>query len=139
MLHASVRREMMIEVARTDDTRDRNRRTEVKASAMKSNGPNGSSSRWRIVWKAGVAEHSDGGDGEVQYWTGHDDGWTVRFYIQQSKWLSAMGVKGVARGLYAAREYKKGEVLTYYGGEDIGPRYECNGSKQRRAGAGMRE
>ena len=42
--------------------------------------------------------------------------------------------------LYAAREYGKNEVLTYYGGEDLGPSYVRVGdSRKKQVGEGMHE
>ena len=127
--HRSVRDRMMLEDV------------EGRGNAMHSGDVACDEQRWRIKWAEG-AGHEEGGDGDVEYdTTGRGDGWEVRFYIRRSKWLQNCGVKWCARGLYAARRYKKGELLTYYGGVCLGPRHAKeteDGMTGRKKGAGTK-
>ena len=61
--------------------------------------------RWR--WRAVQGGH-------VVSFSVAADVWEDRFSVRDSQ-LAAAG-----RGLYAARDYRKGETLTYYGGKDLG-------------------
>ena len=81
-------------------------------------------SRWRsytIDIDTGIDNDTgidiDTGDqGEKRIYFRKNDGeWEERFVIKQSQLGSAAGM-----GVYAARPFKVGETLTYYGGEDLG-------------------